>query len=194
MTWNEFVAVTSIVSTTVVTIATIVLARLTSRYVRLTADLLEHSRTSLKPSVFIDLEFHRQTVYFVIENRGGGTAHNVSFSVEKDVPWLKWPSAEPGGVSGLPCVRCGVSYLTPGRRLEFLVGVFHQLPQQGENTEIRLRVEFSDDAGLRFGKDVVIDMAQYVGVSAGSFLDGGAKIAQAIKDQTFNQSARTWLR
>lgn len=170
-------------SSIVVAVATIVLARLTAKYVHLTRELLEHSREAKKPQVFVDLEFPSELAMLVIENRGGTSARDIRFAVEKDVPWLKWDPKGPGGVSGVPGVQRGISYLTPGRRLEFILGNLFGIPE-GQDSEIRLQVEFRDEDGTRYQRLVVIDVAQYLHVSTGSFQDAGDKIARAIQDQT----------
>jgi hypothetical protein len=161
---------------------TIVLTVLTARYVRLTAALLEHSRQAARPQVFVDLELPSNLTRLVIENRGGSSAHDVSFIIEKDVPWLKWHQDKTGGLAGLQVMAHGISYLTPGRRLVFLLGSFVGVPD-GESGGIAFQVSFKDDEGVAYTKTISMDLAQYSGVSTGSFIGPADRIADALRDQ-----------
>lgn len=189
MTPTEVMTYAGVVTSAVAALTTIVLAVLTWRYVRLTANLLDHARQAAKPQVIVDLEFPSNMTHLVIENRGGSPARDVRFTVEKDVPWLKWHQDKPGGLGGVPPVAHGVSYLTPGRRLVFLLGNFFGIPD-GESGEIDLRIDFKDDEGASYTRRVSIDLAQYLGVSTGSFRNPADNIADAIRDQALFSSWR----
>src|SRR5574340_119341 len=107
-------------STIIVAITTIVLAWLTSRYVRLTGILVEETKLSRAPSVYVDFEMPKD-LRLVVANYGQSTAKNIKMKVLKDASWLKEDRCLTESVP----VKKGISHLTPGRKLKYYLGYPH---------------------------------------------------------------------
>jgi hypothetical protein len=177
-------AVASLVSTLVVTIATVALAIFTARYVRLTRGLVEESRRSRCPLVNIDFEVPDHRMNLVIENHGLSPARDVRIELVEERAGFEWIGGF-GGRSGLAEVaglRKGVSYLTPARRLKYEVG-FPNWSKMPEGPVVAsFRVGFSSLDGERFEQNVDFDFDQLRGVLFESFRDPSQDVAKAIRD------------
>src|SRR5687768_16783189 len=109
-------AIASAVGALAAGVATVVLARLTSKYVHLTGKLVEETRAARAPEVVIDLHFDNVIPRFVITNRGPTGAYNVRIKVsEKNVAWMD--SKHDLKIEELAPVKKGVSFLPPGRTM-----------------------------------------------------------------------------
>ena len=136
-------------STLVVSIATVVLAWLTARYVRLTARIVEESHRSREPAVTVDFEMPDHSLRLVIENHGLSPAKNTQIEVLKDVGWLSMGKGQTGLVAAGP-IREGVSYLTPGRKLKYYLGFPQWTDTPDDEMETSLLVTYEDDSGKHF--------------------------------------------
>ena len=103
-------------------VATIVLAVLTGRYVRLTKALVEEAKASKHPNVFVDIEFNSYEVRFIVGNSGSTPARNVRFKVTDNVPWRKIGDVE-SGLESVSAIKTGISYLAPGSNPQIQRGI-----------------------------------------------------------------------
>ena len=79
-----------IISLVITTIATVVLACLTSRYVRLTHLMLEETKSQKEPNVWVDLELPpRNKIILLIGNSGSAPAKDLKFEVVDNITWRK---------------------------------------------------------------------------------------------------------
>jgi hypothetical protein len=160
---------------------TIVLAFLTWRYVKLTKHMADAMRISREPSVYIDFEIPGHEIRFSVGNSGQTPAKNLKFEVVQDLPWLGF-GGDSQGVSSIPIIKSGISYLTPGRVLKFSAGFFAHKEIEREEHVFKMNIKYENEAGKLFTRSVIIDMIQYADVLFESFKDSTLAVAEAIKD------------
>lgn len=170
-----------LLSTIVVAGATVVLVWLTSRYVLLTARMLEEAQRSREPAVTVDFEMPDGTLRMVLMNLGSSTARNVWVHVIKDAPWLQ-TGKERRGIADSAPAREGVSYLTPTRRLMYFLGFPNWGDKPDEQLEVSLRVTYENETGKAYEHIVNFDFGQMREVLFESFKDPGLAVADAIRD------------
>lgn len=143
-------------------IATIVLALLTARYVRLTNRLVEETRAARAPGVVVDIEFDDLMARLVVANRGSSAAHNLRIKVsERNLVWSQRPD-EPH-FADVSAIKNGVTYLPPGRTLRYLV---YALDVRGtvagkESGVVEFDLTYQDDAGQPFHRQFSIDFGAF---------------------------------
>jgi hypothetical protein len=170
-----------VISTLVVAVATIVLVWLTSKYVRLTKQMVDDMKRSKEPAINIDFEIPDGSLRFIINNTGLSPAKNIRFTVVKDVDWLRGGNKE-NGIAGLAPINHGISYLVPGRTLKYLLGYPDWRTNEKQDLLISIHVEFENIEGRTFTHDIDIDMSQFKGVLFESFKDSNLAVADAIKE------------
>lgn len=162
------------------TVATIVLAILTRKYVRLTHSMLEEARTQKEPNVYVDLELSSYQAKLLIGNSGRSPAVNLRFEVKDNIPWRiseHYPS-----LSQMSVVRNGISYLAPFRTLKYIAGYIDDKKTFSElNSSVEIRLAYETEDGKEVKRDFVIDIGQYREVLFESFTNPADKIASAIK-------------
>lgn len=164
---------------TVTAIATVVLAWLTARYVRLTNHMLEETKASRGPTVYVDLELSSYEVKLIVGNSGSAPAHNLSFEVEESIPWRE--SEYHKGIGGLPQITDGISYLAPSRILKFTAGWLDWDKLKDLDSKVSFQVNYDDHVGKHHKIEFIIDMGQYDGVLLESFKNPASEIAGAIR-------------
>lgn len=175
-----------VISTSIVTIATIVLAVLTGIYVKLTSAMVAEMKSTRNPSVFVDLEFpDRGDTVLSVGNSGQAPAKNIKFDLKENIPWV-------GKFRNMNILEKGVSYLPPGRILKFNIGTvdWKKLEETGGTLEVD--ITFESETGKTFNRETFFDLSQYIGVLFDSFRDSGLVIAEAIKDT--ERSRQTYQR
>jgi hypothetical protein len=180
-------------STLVVAAATVVLVWLTSRYVRLTGRMAEEAQKSREPSVTVDFEMPDPFLRVVIENHGLSPAKNVRITILKDVQWLEGRNGQQGLASCAP-VTVGVSYLTPSRKLKYLVGAPNWSGKRDEQMEASLRVTYENEAGKPYEHVVDFDFGQLRDVLFESFKDSNLAVADAIKESERDRQSHERVR
>jgi hypothetical protein len=180
------VTVISIISTAVVAFATVALALITNKYVRLTKVMVDEMKNAMEPNVHVDFELPEKTLRLVIGNSGQSSAKNVRFEVISDVDCIRTVVNQKnvlGGLANLPIFENGISYLSPGRRLKFRAGFLEPKKETSLNKKIfRVLVRYENDSGKLFERNIAIDMGQYKDVLFESFKDSNLTVAEAIKD------------
>lgn len=163
-------------------IATVVLAIITWRYVRLTKHILEEHRLmrldANKPEIVVSLlphGAHFAWVMLCVENIGTGIAHHLKFT------------ADPSSISSFdrPLEEIGflkreIEVFAPGRKMQsFLVsavGKFDELKQQ----PLKITVTYKDSEDVEYKEDFPLDFSELEGLShEGSPL---FEITKAIQD------------
>lgn len=163
-------------------IATVVLAIITWRYVRLTKHILEEHRLmrldANKPEIMVSLlphETHLAWVMLCVENIGTGLARHLKFT------------ADPSSISSFdrPLEEIGflkreIGVLAPGRKMQsFLVsavGKFDELKQQ----PLKITVTYKDSEDGEYEEEFPLEFSELEGLShEGSPL---FEIAKAIQD------------
>jgi len=165
----------------IVTFATVLLAWLTSKYVKLTKHMVDAMRESREPSVYVDFELPDHMLRLTVGNSGQSPAKNITFDVTSDLPWLEFFDNHKG-ISSIKAIHSGISYLAPGRVLKFDAGNFEPGSMTKENRVLNIDLCFENETGKQFKKEIVIDMVQYEDVLFESFKDSNIAIAEAIKD------------
>ena len=163
-------------------IATIVLAGLTWKYVKFTHALVEESRQTKYPNVFVDIEFDDMDVKFLVGNAGATPALAISFNVRDQVPWRKIGD-HPSGITSIVAVQKGISYLAPGRTLKFNAGyVEYDQNFFAEGSSIDIILDFKTEEGIQLHLQFTIDLQSYSGILVESFLDPELRVAKANRD------------
>jgi hypothetical protein len=187
-------AIVTLVGSTASAVATVILAFLTSKYVRLTHALVEETRSAKFPNVFVDVEFDDMGVKFLAGNAGNSPALNVQFKVEDSVPWRK-TEGYPTGIQELSIVKNGISYLAPNRTLKFFAGYVERNPAFfASGSAIVVSLTFETEAGTKVTRDLSIDFSSYAGVLFESFTHPEREVAKAIRDAESHRSSRDPIR
>lgn len=180
--------IVSLFGSTASAVATIILAVLTGRYVKLTHALVEETRSSKFPNVFADLEFDSHSVKFIVGNAGSSPALDVKFKVKDMVPWQQVGS-RPTGLAELAVVQYGIAYLAPARTLKFQAGFLrHDVDFFAAGNTIEIEMTFRTESDKTVTRQFSIDLHSYSGVLFESFTHPEREIARAIRD---TESRRT---
>jgi hypothetical protein len=171
----------SLAGTIVVTVATVVLAGLTFRYVKLTGRLVEESQRLRDPVVTVDFELPDFIMLVVVENHGLSPARNIRLELSRDSDWLRG-RGDATGLSEAQPFSSGVSYLTPGRKLKYEAGVPNWREMPDGPVEVAFRLTYESLSGERFQEDVRYDFRQMERVLFDSFRDPNEAVAKAIRD------------
>ncbi|MBI4775887.1 MAG: hypothetical protein HY788_17225 [Deltaproteobacteria bacterium] len=164
------------------TIATIVLAFLTGKYVRLTHSLLEETKSQKEPNVWIDLELSRNQAKLLIGNSGTSPAKNLRFEVKDNIPWRQDKDYNRTLETLHPC-KNGISYLAPSRILKYIAGFIDNKRTFSElDSIVEIKLNYETETGKEVSREFVIDIGQYYGVLFESFKNPASEIADAIKD------------
>lgn len=183
---------------TITAIATIVLAWMTYRYVKLTNHMLAETRALRGPTIYVDLEMDVFLVILIIGNSGSGPAHNISFNVKESIPWRE--SKNLIGISNLSPIKEGVSYLAPGRILKYNAGYLDWDKLKELDCIISFNIEYDDHLRKHHNFKFLIDMGQYDGIRFESFKNPASEIAGAIRkiedarrsDKTIGRITSSW--
>lgn len=179
-----------LLTTLVVAGANVVLVLLTSRYVRLTGRIVEESQKSREPFVTVDFELPDHTLRLVVENHGLTSARNVRIEVLRDVDWLNAGKGRTGIIHCGP-VNEGVSYLTPSRKLKYLLGFPKWKDTPDDAMEASMRITYQNDKGKDYENTVDFDFGQMRDVLFESFKDSNLAVADAIKEPSAQGSRMT---
>ena len=163
-------------------IATVVLAIITWRYVRLTKHILEEHRLmrldANKPEIVVSLlphETHFAWVMLCVENIGTGLARHLKFTADpSSISSFDTPLEEIG------FLKREIEVFAPGRKMQsFLVsavGKFDELKQQ----PLKITVTYKDSEDGEYAETFPLDFSELEGLShEGSPL---FKVAKAIQD------------
>lgn len=156
-------------------VATVALAILTWRYVRLT-NLLDETRASRGPMVYIDIEPSISDVKLVIGNSGLSPAFNVTFTVADTIPWKK------RGFNSLPIIKEGIAYVAPKRVLKFTAGYINWSEVLKSDSRAEFSVTYEGQMQKKQISTFHIDLNQYEGVLLESFKDPAHYVAEAIRN------------
>ena len=182
-------SVVTLLATAVSAIATLVLAFLTAKYVRLTSMLADEARAAKYPNVFVDIEIDNFGIKFVVGNAGATPAQNIRFRVKDTVPW-QIHERLPSGVSSLSIVKNGIAYLPPGRTLKFYAGsVRHVKEGFAPGSVIDVGLSFDVEPGKSITRDFCIDMSSYSDVLYESFTNPAEEVALAIRETESKKSS-----
>ncbi len=158
------------VSTIIITIATVVLACLTAIYVRHTKYMADEMKLVREPAVYLDFEVPSYFIKLIIGNSGYTPALNISFKIINDLKWITFGD-DVVGFSNIPIIKKGISYLAPNRTLKFFSGNLSGSTDDDKNNELRLTMNFENEDGKKFIKEVFIDLSIYRTVLFETFKD-----------------------
>lgn len=179
-----------VIGSVVSAVATIVLAVLTGRYVRLTNALVEEAKASKHPNVFVDIEFHDHEVRLVVGNSGLTPARNLRFKVVDSVPWRKMGNLD-SGFESVSAIRTGVAYLAPGRILKYSAGfVDHDPAFFSESSNVEIQLTYEAESNVIVNRNFAIELRAYSGVLLESFTHPEREVARAIRDAESHRSSR----
>ncbi len=181
--------IVTLIGSTATAVATVILAVLTGKYVKLTHALVEETQSAKFPNVFVDIEFDSYDVKFIVGNAGSSPALDVRFTVQDSVPWRQIENF-PCGIASLSIVQHGISYLAPGRILKFLAGyVQHDIDFFASGNTIEVGLTFSTETGKTVSRQFSIDLHSYSGVLYESFIAPEREVAIAIRDAESHRSS-----
>lgn len=182
----EFAPIINLISAIVVTAATVVLAILTAKYVRLTKTMVDEMKQTREPNISIYFECPDAYFELIIKNTGSSPAKNISVKVVQDIEWNKL-YGKLKDLEDLSPIQKGISYLVPNEQLKYLVGC----PKSNENKTdegiLKLRVIFQNENGMEFNRSIDIDMNQYNGVLLDSFKQPIHLLIDVIKEAERNR-------
>ncbi len=161
-------------------ITTIVLARLTGDYVRLTKQLAASAIAARQPSVFVDFELDPTAeVVLIVGNSGLTSARDVKFDVVDNTPWQATAVfPKPGDV---PAFKYGIALLAPGRSIRFRVGHLDWKAAVAERRWLNITARFRGDTDEVLSTENNIEFGRYSGMSADSFDNPQARLADAVE-------------
>lgn len=161
-------------------IATVLLAILTAKYVKLTHALVEEAKAAKRPNVYVDLEFETSEVKLLIGNTGTSSAYNLKIEVEDAIPWSKLGN-RPAGFASLSIIENGLKYLAPGRTLKFHAGYIDKDQDFfAAGSEVKIALSYQTESGISMSQNLTIDLPSYSGVLFESFLNPEREVARAI--------------
>ncbi len=169
-----------LVSTLVVAVATAVLAYLTYRNVQLTNKMVTEMRAARAPYIFVELEIRKTGNVLAVGNSGQTAAVDIHFDVKQDASWVSLPNMKFYLNQTAP-IEKGITYLPPGRTLRYLLGQLNVAGSQ-EGDAIKLGVQYKDDAGELFRREIVIALATLEGLLYETYQKPESEIAEALKD------------
>jgi len=184
----------TLLATVATAVATIVLASLTGKYVRLTNALVEEAKSSRLPNVYVDLELDSFDVKLVIGNSGNAPAVDITFDVTDSVPW-RHLGDRPTGLAALPVISKGITYLAPGRVLKFHAGIVsHDDKFFADGSEVQFILRFKSEEGKSLERAFTIELHSYTGILLESFQDPEREVARAIRDSESSKSSKETMK
>ena len=172
------------------TVATIVLAVITSRYVRLTNEILKATN---KPEVTIFLRFNTdRTISLRIENIGTGYASDVKFAGDllSHKAISRFFGEEGKNIKELPPFKNGIPYLGSGHKIDTLplfstyAGEEDHIPKHA----ISIKVSYKDSTGTPDDKTFSFeprnweDRSQFMSPHSDDISDELSRIAGFLED------------
>ena len=179
---TAFQAISAIVSA----LATIILAFLTWRYVRLTNHILSETRASRGPNIYVDLELTPYSIMLIVGNSGLSPAHNIHFTVSDNIPWRE--VSHHSGLKTLGIIKEGITYLAPGRILKYIAGYIDPKTSFDVNSHAEFIIDYEDHLKKKQRLEFCINIGQYNQVLLGSFKTPESEIAGAIERLGKNKS------
>lgn len=168
-------------------LATIVLAYLTYRYVKLTNHILNETRASRGPNVYLDIELDHYQIKFIVGNSGLGPAHNIKIDVTDTISWRN--DKRHSGFKSLRIVKDGIGYLAPNRTLKYLAGYYDWKSLLSTESYAQFTLSYDDHLKNHQTLDIYFDMNQYKEVLFETFKKPESEIAEAIKQSELSRSA-----
>lgn len=165
------------VATLLVAGATIFLVWLTSRYVRLTREMVEEMRVNREPSVFVDLEIAERGVKYSIGNLSPSPAINVKVELECiDIPWLITER------TNNPFSKM-ISYLPPNRTYQYLGGpIISKKVDKNSIGEFHFKISYINENKKKYNREIIYNLNQYSDLLYSTFHDPIHYVAQAISN------------
>lgn len=172
----------TLLSAIVTTCTTVVLAVLTWRYVRLTQQMAQIMESAREPFVDIELDMPDHELRLAFINGGGTTAREITFSVEKDCEHIQGIRRNgEKGIASMHPIENGISYLPSNQRLIYSAGRCNNL-KSAEDTNLIIRITYTNDPGRRFFRTVRYDLKQIEHVLFESFQNDLVGVAKSIRE------------
>lgn len=183
----DIATIANLLGVAVTALATVVLAWLTGRYVKLTKVLADEAKASKEPNVYIDLEFSTRGVKLLLGNSGSSPARNISFKVSDNIPWRQIDHA-PKSLAELPVLKHGISYLAPGRVLKYEAGVLpHDRDVFSPEHVVSIEISFQTETAQTRTSRADIGLGQYSQVLYESFKTPEHDMAEALRESASQQ-------
>jgi hypothetical protein len=164
---------------TITALATVILAWLTSRYVKLTNHMLEETRATRGPSVYVDIEFNSHEAKLIIGNSGFGAAQDILFEVQDSIPWAIDDFNK--GLANLTPIKHGIPYLAPTRVLKYRIGTINSEEFFSKESKASLKINYTDSFNNKNNIEFEINMNAYDGVLIESFYPPEELIAKQLE-------------
>ncbi len=146
--------------------ATVVLAVITWRYVRLTREILEENRLmrldGQKPEIAIYLRSHQAHIvllYLRVENIGTGVAHDLQFTTD-----LSFSADGETRLEDVRFLKDGINYLQPGGNRDCFLSSVINRPDLFE-TSLEISVTYKDSMNKEYKRCFCLDFGEGEGSS-----------------------------
>ena len=170
--------------------ATVVLAFITLRYVRLTQEILKATN---KPEVTIFLRFNRdRTISLRIENIGTGYASDVKFAGDllSHKARHQFPGKEYKPIEEFPPFKNGIPYLGSGHKIDTLplFSIYVEEEDHLPKHAISIKVSYKDSTGTPYDKTFFFeprnweDRSQFMSPHSDDVSDELGRIAGSLED------------
>ncbi|ABB31243.1 hypothetical protein GeomeDRAFT_3314 [Geobacter metallireducens RCH3] len=177
----DYKDIIDIVCALVTTSATVILAFLTSRYVKLTNAIVEESKSSRDPLVYVDIEPSHHYVKLVVGNAGMTAAHDVKVDIQDEVKWERLKQ-HVFGFQPRERLQSGIPYLAPHRVLQYELGLPKWQELKEKDGILKITIKFRNDRNVLTEKLCQINLSQYLAISMDSFSNSNKDIVRAIND------------
>jgi hypothetical protein len=168
------------VETVLITGATLLLVVYTGRYVKLTNKLAAEAEARSYPSVYVDVELEgNDEVLFLIGNAGPTPAHDIRLQVSDNVAW---DGLLEETLANMPVFQNGLSYLAPGRKIRYRVGLFDWEGVNEGRSLIRANVQYCTSVGRQLSSSFKIDLRLYEGSYAPLLQEPLERIAGSVQE------------
>lgn len=177
-------------SSFVTTIATVILALLTRRYVLLTQQMVQSMEAVHEPFVDIELDLPSMELRLAFVNAGGTAARNIQFHVDEDCNLIRGYGSHETGIGSMHPIRNGISYLPAGQRLIYSAGHCPSDISNSPNSRLQVTITYQNDGGRTFSRTVSYDLGQIDHLLFETFNNSHAAIAKAIRDAEERSASR----
>jgi hypothetical protein len=143
----------------ILTVTTIVYARITARMLGETKKMRE---AQTEPHIFITAQpadSARFIKNMVIQNIGPGPAYKLEFKVEPNIEIMKGHY-----ISDINMIKHGLRCLAPNQKIQFMVANSIEEAKKEKKTLYKVTVTYQDKNGKYYEETFVLDFAEYFGM------------------------------
>ncbi len=155
-------------------LGSLVLVFVTTAYVLLTKSLLDESRRSRRPYVYLDIKTGAGGLQVGVGNHGDRAAEEVRFLVSED-----FEGFEGVRLREAPPFADGIDYIPPGRRYDFVLDAPDSVMAEASDARLDVEIRYSGD-GRNHSERVALTLGKFSMLNLNTFSDSGDRIALAL--------------